>query len=93
MDTVPGEAASGSWAAATAFAMYSHHTILQPLARLDQSVQRRALNLVVVGSSPTVGVSIFGDVWFLCRRACAKKPEVLSDNHLWAPSRGVVCRE
>ena len=29
---------------------------LQPLARLAQSVERKALNLVVVGSSPTVGV-------------------------------------
>ena len=26
------------------------------MARLAQSVERRALNLVVVGSSPTVGV-------------------------------------
>ena len=26
------------------------------MARLAQSVQRKALNLVVVGSSPTVGV-------------------------------------
>ena len=86
MDTVPGEAASGSWAAATAFAMYSHHTVLQTLARRAQSVERKALNLVVVGSSPTVDVPIFGDVCFLCRRACAEKHEVLSDNHLsWAP--------
>ena len=30
--------------------------ILVPLARLAQSVERKALNLVVVGSSPTVGV-------------------------------------
>ena len=29
--------------------------ILVPLARLAQSVERKALNLVVVGSSPTVG--------------------------------------
>ena len=28
------------------------------LARLAQSVERKALNLVVVGSSPTVGVDI-----------------------------------
>ena len=28
-----------------------------PSARLAQSVERKALNLVVVGSSPTVGVS------------------------------------
>ena len=29
-------------------------------ARLAQSAERKALNLVVVGSSPTVGVFIFG---------------------------------
>ena len=28
------------------------------LARLAQSAERKALNLVVVGSSPTVGVSL-----------------------------------
>ena len=73
MYTVPGEAASGCWAAATACAMNTHHTVLQTLARLAQSVERKALNLVVVGSSPTVGVSIFGGVCFLCRRACSEK--------------------
>jgi hypothetical protein len=31
----------------------------QHVARLAQSVERKALNLVVVGSSPTVGVSYF----------------------------------
>ena len=30
-------------------------------ARLAQSVERKALNLVVVGSSPTVGVWVYGD--------------------------------
>ena len=30
--------------------------ILHIIARLAQSVERKALNLVVVGSSPTVGV-------------------------------------
>ena len=40
-----------------------HATTVQPLilqstsARLAQSAERKALNLVVVGSSPTVGVS------------------------------------
>ena len=34
-----------------------------PEARLAQSVERKALNLVVVGSSPTVGV-------FLCSIVC-----------------------
>ena len=55
MDTVPGEAASGSWAAATAFAMYSHHTILQTFARLAQSVERKALNLCGRGFEPHGG--------------------------------------
>ena len=31
-----------------------------PTARLAQSVERKALNLVVVGSSPTVGDFNFG---------------------------------
>ena len=31
------------------------------MARLAQSVERKALNLVVVGSSPTVGVSSHTD--------------------------------
>ena len=36
-------------------------------ARLAQSVERKALNLVVVGSSPTVGVDIgSGRVFFAC---------------------------
>ena len=30
---------------------------MAPTARLAQSAERKALNLVVVGSSPTVGVS------------------------------------
>ena len=35
-------------------------------ARLAQSAERKALNLVVVGSSPTVGVSfVFGSLWVL----------------------------
>ena len=29
---------------------------MSPMARLAQSVERKALNVVVVGSSPTVGV-------------------------------------
>ena len=52
------------------------------LARLAQSVERKALNLVVVGSSPTVGVSMFGGVCFPCRRALSEKRDVLSDSHL-----------
>ena len=35
------------------------------MARLAQSVERKALNLVVVGSSPTVGV-------FFCVAVCRK---------------------
>ena len=37
-----------------AYAVKSHHS---PEARLAQPVERKALNLVVVGSSPTVGVT------------------------------------
>ena len=33
-------------------------------ARLAQSVERKALNLVVVGSNPTVGV--FSTIFFVC---------------------------
>ncbi len=33
-----------------------------PAARLAQPVERKALNLVVVGSSPTVGVSMYSHV-------------------------------
>ena len=37
------------------------HTFQEgPQARLAQSAERKALNLVVVGSSPTVGVIIHG---------------------------------
>ena len=36
-------------------------------ARLAQSAERKALNLVVVGSSPTVGVS-YEDTWHNRRR-------------------------
>ena len=34
----------------------ANNCIMEQLARLAQSVERKALNLVVVGSSPTVGV-------------------------------------
>ena len=37
-----------------------HSTDICPEARLAQSAERKALNLVVVGSSPTVGVAIAG---------------------------------
>ena len=46
----------------------SNQTLLQCLAirrtaaRLAQSVERKALNLVVVGSSPTVGVFFFSSL-------------------------------
>ena len=36
-------------------------------ARLAQSAERKALNLVVVGSSPTVGV--FHDIHLICMHA------------------------
>ena len=35
-------------------------------ARLAQSVERKALNLVVVGSSPTVGVYVYITEWRAC---------------------------
>ena len=38
---------------------YENHHSLINLARLAQSVERLALNQVVVGSSPTVGVHFF----------------------------------
>ena len=37
------------------FFLYAYKTV----ARLAQSVERKTLNLVVVGSSPTVGTSFF----------------------------------
>ena len=36
-----------------------YHSTISVQARLAQSVERKALNLVVVGSSPTVGVFLF----------------------------------
>ncbi len=39
----------------------SHHT---PIARVAQSVERQALNLVVVGSSPTSGAVFFSSNYF-----------------------------
>ena len=84
MDTVPGEAASGSWAAATAFAMYSHHTVLQTLARLAQSVERKALNLVVVDSKPHNGCLIVGSCLFCL---IGLREETLSFRHLWQPGK------
>ena len=37
-------------------ALFEVNFLLHTMARLAQSVERKALNLVVVGSSPTVGV-------------------------------------
>jgi hypothetical protein len=64
-------------------------------ARLAQSVERKALNLVVVGSSPTVGVYLFAcflfcfvyslsyELLFLCKdfkiRGEQKKKEAIAD--------------
>ena len=39
-------------------------------ARLAQSAERKALNLVVVGSSPTVGVPASGSRACVCVNAC-----------------------
>ena len=49
-------------------------------ARLAQSVERKALNLVVVGSSPTVGVSLF-----------SRHDEKLLKSMQDEPSRGSTC--
>ena len=43
------------------------HCIDSLQARLAQSVERKAFNLVVVGSSPTVGVLLYAGHW---RRKC-----------------------
>ena len=45
----------------------------QPTARLAQSAERKALNLVVVGSSPTVGVhGVFYEMaWMETRKLSA----------------------
>ena len=37
-------------------------------ARLAQLVERKTLNLVVVGSSPTVGILFVFTLAFLCRK-------------------------
>jgi hypothetical protein len=39
--------------------LYNNKYIFITKARLAQLVERKALNLVVVGSSPTMGVSFF----------------------------------
>ena len=36
---------------------------MAPTARLAQPAERKALNLVVVGSSPTVGVFVLGEAF------------------------------
>ena len=53
-------------------------------ARLAQSVERKTLNLVVVGSSPTVGIKWFsghmifgGEVW-RCEKRSRQTPIVLT---------------
>ena len=51
------------WRCSTSTAAFFFvHVLAQPTmhARLAQSVERKALNLVVVGSSPTVGVTDIG---------------------------------
>ena len=49
------------------FYVISVHAECLPSARLAQSVERKALNLVVVGSSPTVGVT-----WCWCAGVVAE---------------------
>ena len=58
-------------------------------ARLAQSVERQALNLMVVGSIPTVGACLllFGDIivgfayWGNCRGGATSSGESLRDEH------------
>ena len=46
----------GSWDHAySKFKLNAYHPVIGSTARLAQSAQRKALNLVVVGLSPTVG--------------------------------------
>ena len=53
------------------------------MARLAQSVERKALNLVVVGSSPTVGVSLN-----VAAVACVPSSEVRQIVHPCGPLLG-----
>ena len=56
------------------------------MARLAQLVERKALNLVVVGSSPTVGMSLYAYARAFCAFA---HPRFLSQA-VW--SRGMILR-
>ena len=49
-------------------------------ARLDQSAERKALNLVVVGSSPTVGDAHISNVVSLCPGSIGKLQKPLRTN-------------
>ena len=55
--------------------------VCESLARLAQSVERKALNLVVVGLSPTVGVDIravfFDGIWTAFPICCEIEKTVL----------------
>jgi hypothetical protein len=53
-------------------------------ARLAQSVERKALNLVVVGSSPTVG-----ELFFLCCPVCTN-PDVFNMDFRRLTNRGQI---
>ena len=48
---------------------YLDDTFLPTRARLAQLVERKALNLVVVGSSPTVGENLFLFILFFIQNA------------------------
>ena len=61
-------------------------------ARLAQSAERKALNLVVVGSSPTVGASVLLETVIATRRgrACLSlEPLAAPGTPRW-PSRGAI---
>ena len=49
------------------------------MSRLAQLVERKTLNLVVVGSSPTVGVTLFGALSFLYFFRRGKKKKIQND--------------
>jgi hypothetical protein len=60
--------------------IYSQRKKKGKQARLAQSVERKALNLVVVGSSPTVG-DLFFWFFYLLSTGTANSDHSISDNH------------
>ena len=60
----------------------SFNKIVQALARLDQSVERKALNLVVMDPTPHDGCLIVGSCLFCLT---GLREETLSFRPLWQP--------